>query len=246
LEFSLRRRGSSFTMARTDSIDGMLRRNLGYVPALARRYVGLGLDLQELIAAGNLGLVEAALRFDGSRKVKFITYAAWWIRKAILESIEQLNGPVRLPRYRYEKLRWIKHERSRLIGCRGAEPTLPELAAATGLSVEETRRLLRDEPVGISLDQPQGRNDDRPLGEAIPDRGSDSPQTSLVRRDLAHRLWERMATLSAREQQVLRLRFGFDGERTRTLRETAGLLGISRERVRQIELRALLKIRRCF
>jgi DNA-directed RNA polymerase sigma subunit (sigma70/sigma32) len=222
---------------------GLVRKGAAYVPAVARRYARSGLDRDELIAAGNLGLVQAALRFDPSRNLKFITYANWWIRKAIVEAVETLSGPVRMPRYRYEKLRWIKRSRRRWTVRHGAEPTIDELAAASGVSAEQVRRLLAAEPHGISLDQPT-HHDDRPLSESIHGPEEACPQSSLIRRDLGKRLHRELARLGARERKVIRLRFGLDGELPLPLRAVGRQLGLSRERVRRIELEALLKIRR--
>lgn len=224
-------------------LSGLVRQGAAYVPAVARRYAGTGLDRDELIAAGNLGLVQAALRFDPSRNLKFITYAGWWIRKAIVEAIETLSGPVRMPRYRYEKLRWIKRARRRWTVRHGRQPTLDELAAASGVPVKQVRQLLDAEPHGISLDQPT-HHDDRPLSEAIRGPEEACPQRSLIRRDLGSRLRRELARLGPRERKVIRLRFGLDGELPLPLRAVGRLIGLSRERVRRIELEALLKIRR--
>jgi RNA polymerase primary sigma factor len=195
---------------------GLVRQGAAYVPAVARRYAGTGLDRDELIAAGNLGLVQAALRFDPSRNLKFITYADWWIRKAIVEAIETLSGPVRTPRYRYEQLRWVKRARARWTARHG---------------------------YGISLDQPT-RHDDRPLSESIHGPEEACPQRRLIRRELGDRLHRELAGLGPRERKVIRLRFGLDGATPLPLRAVGQLLGLSRERVRRIELDALLKIRR--
>jgi RNA polymerase primary sigma factor len=222
---------------------GLVRQGAVYVPVVARRYAGTGLDREELIAAGNLGVVQAALRFDPSRNLKFITYADWWIRKAIVEAIETLSGPVRMPRYRYEKLRWVKRARARWTARHRAQPTIEELAVASGVPVEQVRRLLATEPYGISLDQPT-RHDDRPLSESIHGPEEDCPQRSLIRRDLGDRLHRELAGLGPREQRVIRLRFGLDGALPLPLRAVGQLLGLSRERVRRIELDALLRIRR--
>jgi RNA polymerase primary sigma factor len=221
----------------------LVRQGVGYVPAVARRYAGTGLDLDELIAAGNLGLVQAALRFDASRNLKFVTYADWWIRKAIVEAIETLAGPVRMPRFRYQKLRRVKQARARWTARHGTRPTFDELAAASGVSAEQARQLLATEPRGISLDQPI-RHDDRPLSESLHRSDDDCPQRDLIRRELGERLRREVATLGARERKVILLRFGLNGERPLPLRAVAERLGLSRERVRRIELDALLKIRR--
>jgi len=219
-------------------------RVLAYVPSVARRYVGFGLDLDELVAAGNLGLVRASLRFDPARKIKFITYASWWIRKAVLEALEEQTGPFRLPRYQHEKLRVLRAARADARSRLGDEPNSEQLADASGLSPQDAERLCCYVPTSVSLEQPLASGDDRPLKEVLADAESESPQRSLVRRELARRLRRQVAQLDRRERQVIAMRFGFDGQSPLTLREAGRRMGISRERVRQLELRILLKLRR--
>jgi RNA polymerase primary sigma factor len=229
------RRGAS-----SEEIEGVL----SYVPAVARRYLGCGLELDELIAAGNLGLVRAALRFDPSREIKFITYASWWIRKAILEALEEQTGPVRVPRYQHEKLRTLRAARADMRSRLGDEPSEDQLAAASGFARRETEMLLRIGGISVSLEQPLSPGDDRPLKDVLSDQVVEDPQHRLVRRELARRLHEQLARLDSRERKVISMRFGFDGQNPVTLREAGRRLGISRERVRQLELRILVKLRR--
>lgn len=222
----------------------LIQEGLRYVPAVARRYLGNGPDLDELIAAGQLGLVQAAIRFDPERKMKFITYADWWIRKAMREVIETLSGPLRLPRYRYDKLRQLRQARAHWTASHAESPTSEQLASVTGIPAGQVEQILATVPRGVSLDHPTHRGEHRPLGESLQDPGSACPQDSLIRSDLAHRLRNELAALTSRERAVIRLRFGFGGRSALTLRETGRVVGLSRERVRQIELTALLKIRR--
>jgi RNA polymerase primary sigma factor len=221
-----------------------VRRVLAYVPAVARRYAGYGVDFDELVAAGNFGLVKAALRFDPERKIKFITYAGWWIRKAILEALEEQVVPFRIPRYQQEKLRALRAARADYLSRIGDEPDEEQLAEASGIPREDAELLLRFLSSTVSLEQPLAPGDDRPLKELLPDAGSENPQGSLVRRELAQRLRGQLASLGQREREVISMRFGFGRERPLTLREVGRRLGISRERVRQVELRALVKLRR--
>ncbi len=222
----------------------LIQEGLRYVPAVARRYLGNGPDLDELIAAGQLGVVQAAIRFDPQRKMKFITYADWWIRKAILEAIETLSGPLRMPRYRYDKLRWLRQARAKWTAHHGETPTTEQLASVSGMPIGQVEQILSTVPRGVSLDHPTHHEEHRPLGESLQDPRSNSPQDSLLRADLAHRLRRELAALTSRERTVIRLRFGFGGRPPLTLRETGRVVDLSRERVRQIELTALLKIRR--
>jgi RNA polymerase primary sigma factor len=244
MEDCISTRNPRFERCERQDIADLVHQGRAYVPAVARRYAGNGRDLDELIAAGNLGLVEAALRFDPSRNIRFLTYADWWVRKCILEAIETLSGPVRLPRYRSEMIRLLKRATARWTARHGVAPTRDELAKLTGLSPARIERMRSLEPRAISLDQPTHADRTQPLGESIRDDRAVSPQQSLIRRDLGQRMRRELATLRPIEKSVIRLRFGTDGEEPRTLREAARILGLSRERIRQIELRALLEIRR--
>ncbi len=201
------------------------------------------MSLDELVAAGNLGLVEAALRFDPSRNVRFSTYANWWIRKSIIEALGHQSGPMRLPRYQYDRLRTVRDARARWLARFGAEPDKEQLAGAAGLPLDEVERLLGLVTVAVSLEQPLTPSDTRPVKEVIEDQDAESPYGALLRRDMTRRVRRRLTDLGARERQVLSLRFGLGDSKPMTLRETGRRLGISRERVRQVEMRALTKLR---
>jgi RNA polymerase sigma factor (sigma-70 family) len=221
-----------------------IHRALAYVPSVARRYFGCGLPFEDLLAAGNLGLVEAAMRFDAGRNVKFVTYADWWIRKAILGAIEEQAGPVRLPRYRQEQLRNLHDARARLRMREGREPDFAELARATGLPVADVEKLLGFSRQAVSLEQPGGADDERPLHETLASAPGRGPQDILLDEDSSGRLRTFVASLGERERAVLTLRYGLAGAPPLTLREVGRRLEVSRERVRQIEHRALLNLRR--
>lgn len=224
--------------------DRLIRGALGYVPSVARRYLGHGLDFDELVAAGNLGLVQAALRYDPERKVKFVTYADWWIRKCMLEAVENQVAPVRLPRYQSEKLRQLRKARAGWLARFGTEPTLDQLAMTTGLEHKDIESVLQLAPRGTSLDQPTSSGaSPRQLRDVLCDPNSECPQGHAVRRDLTEQLLRLVAALPPREEQVILLRFGLGIPLPLTLRSTGRRMGLSRERVRQIELRALLKLR---
>lgn len=218
---------------------------LAYVPCVARRYMGCGLPFEELLAAGNLGLVEAAIRFDPKREVKFVTYADWWIRKSILTAIEEQSGPVRLPRYRQEQLRMVYDARANLRFRVGREPELFELAQATGLPQDDVEKLLGIGRQSISLEHPTGGVDgERPLHEVLAEAAGHGPQDLLLIQDNSGRLRRFVHALGLREKAVLTLRYGLGGAAPLTLREVGRRLAVSRERVRQIEHRALLQLRR--
>jgi RNA polymerase primary sigma factor len=220
-----------------------IRGALAYVPHVARRFTASGLSFDELLAAGNLGLVQAALRFDPSRDVKFITYADWWIRKAILKAIEEQSGPVRLPRYRLEQLRSLDETRARLRRDSGREPDAEELARASGRSTEDVDLLLGLGRRSVSLEQPIAPGDTRQVRGTLADDPERSPQRALIRSDIFRHVRERLKRLGERERRILQLRYGLNGHRPLTLRELGHKLGVSRERVRQIERRALRELR---
>lgn len=221
----------------------LVTESIGYVPSVARRFVGHGLEIDELVAAGNLGLVQAALRFEPDRQVRFLTYADWWIRKAIVEAVELLSGPVRLPRYQYERLRRLRRSQASWLARRGREPTSAEMAREQDMTPEAVDRLRSLTTRSTSLDDPSGRSDARPLHEVLFDPDQLTPQFRAIERDLCERLLRLVATLPPQEERVILLRFGLAGDPPGTLRKVGARLEMSRERVRQIEHRALLRLR---
>jgi RNA polymerase primary sigma factor len=228
---------------RRGATDEQVRRALRFVPAVARRYRGLGLSLDELVAAGNLGVVEAATRFDPSRNVSFGAYAEWWIRKAVLEAVEEQAGPLRLPRYQWDWIRRLQRMRADWVQHHNEEPDAERLSAAAGLPVAEVVRLIRYARSGVSLDEPTSAGNERPLKDLLADASQEGPLRLLIRAELTSRLERRVHQLDARKRDVLRKRFGLGGQPPLTLRQAARELGVSRERVRQIEVRALLELR---
>lgn len=216
---------------------------IGYVPKVARRYRGCGIPFDDLLGAGNLGLVEAALRFDPSRGVKFVTYADWWIRKAILQTLERELGAVRLPRYRQQQLKRLADARRRFREERGRDAEASELQASSGLRERDVHKLDRLGRNALSLDEPARPGAERSLGDALLQDEDPDPQDRLIRRDSARFLREILQALTPKEKRVMRLRFGFDGRDPMTLRAIGRELGISRERVRQLEGRALERLR---
>lgn len=216
---------------------------LAYVPHVARRYVGCGLPFDELLAVGNLGLVEAALRFQPSRNVKFVTYADWWIRKSILKALEEQAGPVRLPRYKREQLRSLQRARRDLRSRKGAEPSVNDLAQEAGISGRDVERLRTLGGSAVSLDDTYPPGSDRPLSDVLAVSDADGPDDAVVHGDLVRHLHGLVDRLAEKERSVVRLRFGLNGRSPMTLRAIGSELGISRERVRQLERRALLQLK---
>lgn len=223
----------------------LIRESIRRVRSVARSYSGRGVEIDELIAAGNLGLAEAVHRFDPMRNVKLTTYADSWIRKRIREALAEQSGPVRLPRYQRDKLRDIYAARRRRLLTTGEPPNIERIAHEAGMSRAEVERLLQLVAGSVSLDQPNAAGPDpRPIGDLLADDQRCSPQVSLFRQDEAAYLRKNLGQLGTRERRVLSLRYGLGGRRSLTLREVGQSLGISREGVRQVEVRAIEKLRR--
>ncbi len=221
----------------------LVESNLRLVVAVAKRYVGHGVPLLDLIQEGNRGLLRAAEKFDWRRGLKFSTYAHWWIRQAITRALATQARTVRLPVHVHDTLTRLTRVTDRLRQDLGREPTPGEVARATGLSAALVRDLVQVAQEPVSLDLPVGEEEDATLGEFVSDRGALAPEqpvfAALERQALARAL----AELTPRERRVLTLRFGLAGTRPRTLDEVGRIFGVTRERVRQIQNRALAKLR---
>ena len=228
---------------RHEAFESWIESAIAYVPSVARRYLGCGLPFDELLAAGNLGLVEAGLRFDPSRDVKFVTYADWWIRKTILKAIQEQSGAVRLPRYRLERIRMLHDIRAELRRRNGTDPSIEEIADAGGVSPREARSLFASGQTAVSLDQPVARDVSRSLAETLRAETDDGHPDVVVDENYLEHVRTVVAALDSRERLILALRFGFFDDEPLTLREAGRRLGLSRERVRQIERRALGRLR---
>lgn len=213
------------------------------VTHVARGYFGRGLDLEDLLAAGNLGLVEAARRFDPERKIKFATYAVWWIRKSILQALELHAGPVRLPRYQLDRLRAVRTAQQGMQRSGQDADDRQRLADRAGVPADSIDGLLQLRAFGVSIDHAVTPGQQQPLKDSLADPAADCPQVETLRRDREAQLRRRLATLDRRERQVISMRFGLYGSPERTLRETGDAVGLSREGVRQVERRVLSKLR---
>ena len=218
--------------------------NLGFVVTVAAEYRGLGIPVEDLINEGNLGLIEAAHRYDPNRGVRFITYAVWWIRKAILKSIADHSSVVRVPTYRRKKMRQMRDAEQTLRGTLGRAPEREEIAEKLESAVSRLDNLLHTNPREISLDDPCAPDAERVVRDVIADTGSACPESRVLTAEDTSLLRRSMDVLSEKERRVIRERFGLAGGRSMTLNEIGQRMGISRERVRQIEAQAKEKIRR--
>jgi RNA polymerase primary sigma factor len=223
------------------ALEKLIVSNLRYVVSVARRYLGYGLALADLINEGNIGLIHAVQRFDPSRGVKVITYAVWWIRQAITHAIAEHGGVIALPIKQLEKLRKVFEGYRRYTQQSGVEPSSAELAAELDLPVDEVESVLHIYR-HLSLDAPIGEGGETSFLDVLPSMTSPSGEEAYINAALTDEIRELLSQLPPREQQILRLRFGID-EEPKTLEEIGGMLGITRERVRQIEKQAKDRLR---
>jgi len=225
------------------ALNKLVRSNLRFVVSVAKKYQNQGVPLPDLINEGNLGLIRAAHKFDETKGIKFISYAVWWIRQAILQALAEQSRIVRVPLNRAGALHRIGRRSSALLQELGREPTVEEIAEELEISREEVERTLAISQSHLSLDAPVTPGEDNRLLDYLPDQYSPGPEDEAYRHALKETVEDALSTLKEREAKILSLYFGLDDQEPMTLEEIGSLLGITRERVRQIKEKALLRLR---
>ena len=228
------------------SINGLVESNLSFVVKIANEYRTMGLPFEDLLNEGNIGLIEAAHHFDHNRGTKFITYAIWWIRKSILKALSQHSAMVRIPNYQLKKVRTVRNTGRMLSRALGREADREEISKELRVTIAKIDEILQMKMRELSLDDKVGRDKDTPISDYLVDINCSSPEDDLIKREANSLVTESLEFLTDQERTVVTFRFGLAGGPPLTLKEIGEKMGISRERVRQIECQAKARLRKLF
>ncbi|NQT79405.1 MAG: RNA polymerase sigma factor RpoD/SigA [Candidatus Aminicenantes bacterium] len=233
--------GESIHKGDKKALRQLIEANLKFVVSYVKRYRGMGLGIFDLINEGNLGLIVAAKRFDPSRNVKFISYAVWWIRQAIIHSLTRYSRSYHIPQKSSDKISEMKKKESKLKTELGREPTRKEIAKSMGITTDEVEDLEMMDEKGISLSDTYF-DESAAVGDKIKDNLSSSVEYQIIKSSIQKKIRELLKELDEKEEHVIELRFGLDDDKPRTLQEIGDIMNLSRERIRQIEQKAMRKL----
>jgi RNA polymerase primary sigma factor len=225
-----------------EAVKKLIQANLRFVVAYAKKYKGMGLSLLDLINEGNVGLIEAARRFDPDRKVRFISYAVWWIRQAIIHALTQYSRAYKIPQKLSDRISLMKKKRAELKKRLGREPTRDELAAEMGLETGDVEDLSLLDERGLSLSDTYDSDEELEVGSRVSDESEPSVEYRIIKASIERQIRELLEELDEKEATVLKLRYGLDDDKPQTLQEIGDRLRLTRERVRQIETKAMRKL----